>query len=156
MEKIARCPKCTQGNLHFYLKSEIFTYRGHSISLMQPGQWCDHCIQCIITDEDMLATETKLKVWKEEVLDRAVNHAISTAAFKREAPPKYAGAIRKYWEYSDLKLGEIADRLQESVEYLSAVLKGNAQLSAELAAKIEKEFGISADELMRVEQRYIQ
>lgn len=77
-------------------------------------------------------------------------------AIKRQGPPMSAGATLKHWDFADLDLKqeEIVERLKVSLEHLSAVLNNKAPLSAELAAKIEEEFGISADVLMRVEIRH--
>ncbi len=65
--KPALCPQCGRGTLSRYAKPETFTYRGQSITLEQPGEWCDYCGEGILTGEDMQATETALSAFRQEV-----------------------------------------------------------------------------------------
>ncbi|WP_444928318.1 HigA family addiction module antitoxin (plasmid) [Microbulbifer sp. TRSA002] len=75
---------------------------------------------------------------------------------KREVAPMSAGATLKYWQFADLELTqeEIAKRLGVSRKHLSKVLNDQAPLSPALAVKIESEFNISAEVLMRVEVKH--
>jgi HTH-type transcriptional regulator/antitoxin MqsA len=38
-------------------KSQIFTYKGKSITLEQPGSWCNSCDEGILNGDDISKTE---------------------------------------------------------------------------------------------------
>ena len=63
----ALCPACFTGQLERRDKRVTSTYRGHTISYAQPGRWCDHCDEGILTGTDALATQTMLLAWRTKV-----------------------------------------------------------------------------------------
>jgi addiction module HigA family antidote len=72
---------------------------------------------------------------------------------KRQVAPMSAGATLKHIELADTGLSQeqIADKLGITRKHLSAILNDRSPLTVPLALQIEREFGISADVLMRVE-----
>lgn len=71
----------------------------------------------------------------------------------RQVAPMSAGATLKHIELADTDLSQeqIAEKLGITRKHLSAILNDRAPLTVPLALAVEREFGISADVLMRVE-----
>lgn len=57
-------------------------------------------------------------------------------------------------EPSGLSVTELADRLDVSRQSMSKLLNGNQGLSAEMAIRFEKAFGLEADTLMRMQSAH--
>lgn len=53
-----------------------------------------------------------------------------------------------------LTVTDVAERLKVSRQNMSALLNGRAGLSAEMAIRFEKAFGIKADTMMRMQSAY--
>lgn len=62
-----KCHSCKHGKLRRGVKSQIFTYKGKSITLDQPGLWCDSCEEGILNGEDLKSTERAFEKFKSEV-----------------------------------------------------------------------------------------
>lgn len=58
---------------------------------------------------------------------------------------------RNVVDHFELSVTEAADRLNVSRQAMSNLLNGNAGVSAEMAIRFEKAFGISADTLVRMQ-----
>jgi len=61
---------------------------------------------------------------------------------------------RNVVDHFELSVTEVADRLNVSRQAMSNLLNGNAGVSAEMAIRFEKAFGISADTLVRMQAAY--
>lgn len=55
---------------------------------------------------------------------------------------------------SGLTVTDVADRLRVTRQAMSNLLNGNSGLSAEMAIRFEKAFGIKADTLMRMQSAH--
>lgn len=55
---------------------------------------------------------------------------------------------------AEVSVTDLADHLGVSRQALSALLNGNANLSADMAIRFEKAFSLSADTLMRMQTAY--
>lgn len=62
-----KCHACNKGTLHHKAKSQVFTYKGKSITLEQPGLWCDSCEEGILSGEDIAKTEKAFEKFKAKV-----------------------------------------------------------------------------------------
>jgi HTH-type transcriptional regulator / antitoxin MqsA len=62
-----KCHACNKGTLHHKIKSQVFTYKGKSITLKQPGLWCDSCEEGILNGEDIAKTEKAFEEFKAKV-----------------------------------------------------------------------------------------
>ncbi len=69
MQKLKKptCPVCFKGHLEHRVKQVKSTYRGHSITYGQPGDWCDHCEEGILSGKDALTTQAKLLTWRAQI-----------------------------------------------------------------------------------------
>jgi HTH-type transcriptional regulator/antitoxin MqsA len=64
---LMKCPICSEGNLSQKIKLRVFTYKGKSIMLEQPGLWCDPCEEGILSGEDIAKTEKDFDEFKSRV-----------------------------------------------------------------------------------------
>lgn len=62
-----KCHACNKGILRQKTKLQVFTYKGKSITLKQPGLWCDSCEEGILSGEDIAATERAFDEFKSKV-----------------------------------------------------------------------------------------
>ena len=62
-----KCHACNKGTLHHTTKSQVFTYKGKSIALEQPGLWCDSCGEGILNGEDISKTEKAFEKFKSKI-----------------------------------------------------------------------------------------
>ena len=69
-----KCHACSTGTMHRGIKPQIFNYRGASITLEQPGSWCDNCGEGILTGEDIAVTEHAFEEFSAKI-DRLVKPA---------------------------------------------------------------------------------
>ena len=61
------CPICFDGHLERKSKRITDTYKGRSITYLQPGEWCDHCGEGILSGDDALATAKHVLEWRKKV-----------------------------------------------------------------------------------------
>ncbi|MBI3898766.1 MAG: type II toxin-antitoxin system MqsA family antitoxin [Gammaproteobacteria bacterium] len=50
------CPNCGGGKFRREVRETPFTYRGKTIHVDQPGDWCTDCGEGVLSPEDMAAT----------------------------------------------------------------------------------------------------
>lgn len=62
-----KCHACKKGLLHHKVKPQIFTYKDKSITLDQPGLWCDSCEEGIVSGADILKTEKAFRKFKAKI-----------------------------------------------------------------------------------------
>ncbi|MBX3708749.1 MAG: type II toxin-antitoxin system MqsA family antitoxin [Gammaproteobacteria bacterium] len=62
-----KCHACNRGMLHQKTKPQVFTYKGKSITLEQPGLWCDSCEEGILNGDDIAKTEKAFEKFKAKV-----------------------------------------------------------------------------------------
>jgi len=61
------CPMCSKGRLERGSKLVTSTYRGHSITYEQSGEWCDICGEGLLTGVDVLSTQAQLLAWRAQI-----------------------------------------------------------------------------------------
>jgi len=72
-----------------------------------------------------------------------------------KSPPHPGGYIREFvMEPLDLNVSEVAVLLQMTRQNLSRVINGHSSITAELALKLEKAFGIEAGTTLRMQAIY--
>jgi HTH-type transcriptional regulator/antitoxin MqsA len=62
-----KCHACNKGSLIKKNKKQIYTYKGKSIELEQPGLWCDSCDEGILSGSDIAKTEKAFEKFKSKV-----------------------------------------------------------------------------------------
>lgn len=51
-----KCPVCGKGQLKRGTRRMPYTYRGETIEVKQPGEWCDACGEGVLSPADMAVT----------------------------------------------------------------------------------------------------
>ncbi len=69
-----KCHSCDRGNLRKKSKPQEYNYRGASITLGQPGAWCDNCDEGIVTGAEMAITESAFEEFKAKI-DKLIDPA---------------------------------------------------------------------------------
>lgn len=62
-----KCQACRKGTLQHKTKSQLFTYKGKSITLKQPGLWCNTCEEGILDGDDIAVTEEAFDDFKAKI-----------------------------------------------------------------------------------------
>lgn len=61
------CPFCTDGKLIQGVRSLSFSYKGNSIKIDQPGQYCNSCDEGIVNGSDIKSTEKALHNFRAKI-----------------------------------------------------------------------------------------
>jgi len=51
-----KCPFCSDGEMSHQVKPETHSYKGLSITVNQPGMYCNHCDEAILNGDDLKVT----------------------------------------------------------------------------------------------------
>lgn len=62
-----KCPVCEKGILDRKKIKETYTYKGHSIGIEQPGEWCNRCNEGVLTTTDIKTTEKILHDFRANI-----------------------------------------------------------------------------------------
>lgn len=62
-----QCQICCNGILHRKNKNVTYTFKGHSLTIEQPGSWCDSCDEGILSGDDIIATSKQIESFKKNV-----------------------------------------------------------------------------------------
>lgn len=103
------CPVCFAGHLTRRVRRVTSMYRGHTLTYLQPGEWCDSCGEGLLTGADTAAVRDRLARWREDV---------------NQKEARTLGAIRKRLR---LTQGEAADIAGGGKNAFSRYERGQAQ-----------------------------
>ena len=62
-----KCPFCKDGWLERKIIQETYTYKGHSLTVNQPGEFCDSCDEGILNGADLKATEQPIRDFQAQI-----------------------------------------------------------------------------------------
>lgn len=62
-----KCPVCEKGTLERKKIKETYSYKGQSLEIEQPGEWCNHCNEGVLTSADIKATEKVLHNFRAKI-----------------------------------------------------------------------------------------
>jgi len=62
-----KCYACHKGVLKQKIKLQVFTYKGKSIMLEQPGLWCNSCKEGVLSSKDISKTEKAFDEFKSKM-----------------------------------------------------------------------------------------
>src|ERR1700682_3578439 len=65
--KKEHCPFCGKESYHHQRKPMILRYKSHSITINQPGYWCDECKEGVIGGEDRKTTQKELQAFRAKI-----------------------------------------------------------------------------------------
>jgi len=90
-QKKSVCPVCFEGRLEHKAKRITSYYKGQAITYLQPGNWCSHCGEGVLSGSDVLLTQERLLEWREKV-DK--QEALEIARIRRRLRLTQAQAAR--------------------------------------------------------------
>jgi len=67
MTKIEDCPFCGKKSYHHQIKPMTLRYKSHSITIKQPGYWCDECKEGVVGGEDRKETQKELQTFRSRI-----------------------------------------------------------------------------------------
>ena|SRR3990167_9547183 len=62
-----KCHACKKGTMKHRVKMQTFTYKDKSVTLEQPGMWCNSCNEGILSGEDIAKSEKAFDKFKSKV-----------------------------------------------------------------------------------------
>jgi HTH-type transcriptional regulator/antitoxin MqsA len=65
--KKKKCPFCKDGFLARQTIKETYTYKGHSLEVKQPGEFCNSCEEGILNGADLKATEKTIRDFQAQI-----------------------------------------------------------------------------------------
>ena len=65
--RMERCPFCGESTYYHQIKPMTLRYKSHSITVNQPGYWCDKCGEGVIGGEDRMATQKELQMFRARI-----------------------------------------------------------------------------------------
>jgi HTH-type transcriptional regulator/antitoxin MqsA len=65
--KEKQCPFCKDGLLARQTIKETYTYKGHSLEVNQPGEFCNSCEEGILNGADLKATEKVIQDFQAQI-----------------------------------------------------------------------------------------
>ena len=130
-----KCPACKKGILKKGVKPLLFTYKEKSVTLKQPGMWCNHCKEGVLSGSDISATEKAFEEFKlkvDDVLNPQDIRRIRKSILKltqKDAAKIFGGGKNAFSRYErgevkpNLAVSNLLkefDRHPEDVEYFKA------------------------------------
>lgn len=69
MKKISHehCPFCGEKSYYHQTKPLNLNYKSQTITVQQPGFWCDSCAESVIGGDDRKATQKKLQTFRSQI-----------------------------------------------------------------------------------------
>ena len=65
--KFEHCPFCGEESYQHQTKPLKLQYKSYSITVKQPGYWCNKCNEGVIGGEDRIATQKELQTFRAKV-----------------------------------------------------------------------------------------
>jgi HTH-type transcriptional regulator/antitoxin MqsA len=100
---LKNCPIC-RGKLEHKKEDTVYEYKGKSVTISQPAEYCLSCGESFLSADDIKAT-------KKDIVDfkRSVDHLLKTKEIKsirkklkltqQEASKIFGGGIRSFYKY---------------------------------------------------------
>ncbi|RUO46461.1 type II toxin-antitoxin system MqsA family antitoxin [Pseudidiomarina donghaiensis] len=126
------CPFCGKGKLHEDQKKQRYELQGQSITILQPGIYCDTCDEAILEPEHLRATRRELQTFRARIEGILSPDEIKKIRKKiglnqRQAGTLFGGGKNAFSRYEQ---GELAP--PKAVSLLLSLLDRHPQLCDEL------------------------
>ncbi len=132
MKKKEHCPFCGKNSYYHQVKPMTLRYKSSSITIDQPGYWCDECKEGVIGGEDRKATQKKLQTFRakaDQILSpdeiRSVREALHLK--QKQASEIFGGGVNAFSRY---ERGETP--ISRSLSQLLQLLNKHPELLTEL------------------------
>jgi len=98
-----QCQICFEGNTHQETRKTEYSFKGYSITVDQPGLWCDTCDEAILSGADLQHNTEELENFQKEVklkIARDVKEKRKKLQMsQKEASEIFGGGIRAFHKY---------------------------------------------------------
>ena len=64
---MSKCPFCKKGALIRKTKRETLKYKGQTLKVLQPGEYCASCGEGILSGADLKATRKEIHDWQAKI-----------------------------------------------------------------------------------------
>ncbi|MEN8219203.1 MAG: type II toxin-antitoxin system MqsA family antitoxin [Pseudomonadota bacterium] len=88
-----KCPFCKDGLLERKTIKETYKYKGHTLEVEQPGEWCNVCEEGILNGADLKATEKLKNDFQSQVDGLLTSEEIRTIRNKLKLTQKQAAEL---------------------------------------------------------------
>lgn len=88
-----KCPFCGNGVLERKTIQETYTYKGQTLTVEQPGAWCNVCDEGILDGDDLKATQKQIRDFQAQVDGLLPSEEIRRIRKKLKLTQKQAAAI---------------------------------------------------------------
>lgn len=136
MKKHEQCPFCGEYAYSHQIKDMTLRYKTHSITVKQPGYWCNECKEGVIGGNDRKATQKKLQTFRAKI-DRLlspdeIRHIREVLNLtQQQASNIFGGGVNAFSRY---ERGETP--ISKSLSQLLKLLNKHPDLLNELDKKI--------------------
>lgn len=132
MTKKEHCPFCGEKSYHHQVKPFTLRYKNHSITVKQPGYWCDKCDEGVIGGDDRKATQRELQAFRSKIdglltPDDIKNIRIKLHIKQNEAGELFGGGVNAFSRYE-----RGVTPIPRSTSQLLIILNKHPDLVAEL------------------------
>ncbi|MFM8453722.1 MAG: type II toxin-antitoxin system MqsA family antitoxin [Gammaproteobacteria bacterium] len=131
--KKSNCPLCGEKSYYRDTRPLVLEYKGHSITVQQPGFWCDACKEGVIEGPDLKATREELQAFHAKIdglLSPERIHTIRKKILKisqQEAARTFGGGPNAFSRY---ERGEVAP--SRALSHLLYILERHPEQFQEL------------------------
>lgn len=127
-----KCHACQKGVLSQSTRPQTFTYKGKSVTLQQPGMWCDSCDECILSGDDIEKTDFEFEAFRNKIDGTLhpdeIRHIRKNilGLSQREAAEIFGGGVNAFGRYergertplkSTINLLKMFERHPEDLKY---------------------------------------
>lgn len=146
MSEIENCPFCGKKTYQHQIKPMTLSYRSHSITIEQPGYWCNACDEGVIGGEDRKATQKILQAFRADVdgllpPDEIKHIREELNLTQKKASDIFGGGINAFSRY---ERGETPP--SKSLSQLLQLLKNHPGLLSEIARQQDSNFAFLSRE----------
>lgn len=122
MSNVIYCPFCRQGKIIRDIRPQLYKYQGYETIIDQPGDYCDHCGEAILSGADLRATEKQLNDFQARIEGLLTSEEIRTIRKRlkltqKQAADIFGGGVNAFSRY---ERGEV--RPIKAVNYLLKIL----------------------------------
>jgi len=76
--KTKKCPFCKDGFLERKTIKETYTYKGHTLEVNQPGEFCNSCEEGILNGADLAATAPVIRDFQAQLDELLTSNDLRT------------------------------------------------------------------------------
>lgn len=132
MKMNEHCPLCGEKTYYHQIKPLTLRYKNHSITVKQPGYWCDSCGEGVIGGKDRKVTQKELQAFQSKVdgllTPDDIRHIRGRLHIKqKEACDLFGGGVNAFSRY---ERGETP--IPRSLSLLLSLLDRHPDLLSEL------------------------